>query len=151
MKVIIWGLTVKNFRKCLKTLLNGCFLNQFSKEFVCGFFLKNGIKKNCLWWCIVVSCINHASGKVLPRLVECYQEIFYASCFSNTSRWLLLKLPRNNQLFLIQSKVSEHQWISFYGIFSNFIYITTAFSPHFISPLQSSFFMAEMKMLFNVC
>ena len=39
------GLTVKNFRKCLKTLLNGCFLNQHSKEFVCGFFLKTGITK----------------------------------------------------------------------------------------------------------
>ena len=129
------GLTVKNFGKCLKTLLNGCFLNKCSKEFACGFSLKN-----CLWWRAVVLCISHASGKAIPRVVKCYQEIFCTSCFSNTSIRLLLKLRRNNQSFLIQSKFSEHHCI--YEIFSNFScsYIITAFSPHFLSLLQSSFF-----------
>ena len=39
------GITVKNFRKCLKTLLNGCFSNQHSKEFLSNFLLKSGITK----------------------------------------------------------------------------------------------------------
>ena len=110
---------MKNFRECLETLLNGCFSNQHSEEFLCSFSLKSGITKNCLWWRVVVSCISHDSGKVLPREVKFYQEIFYECRFSNTSRRLLLKLPRNNQSFLIQSQVAEHQRIS-YRSFSNF-------------------------------
>ena len=76
-------LIMKNFGKCLKTLLNGCFSNQHSKEFLCSFSLKNGIthKKVCLWWRVVVSCISHASGKVLPGVVTFYREIFYNSRF----------------------------------------------------------------------
>ena len=59
------GLTVKKFRKCLKTLLNDCFSKHHRKEFLRSFLLKNGIIKNCLFVvtrrCIVYS---HASGKV---------------------------------------------------------------------------------------
>ena len=74
---------MKNFRKCLKILLNDCFSNQHSKELLCSFLWKNKIthKKVCLWWCIVVSRISHASCKDLPRVVKFYQEIFYKSCF----------------------------------------------------------------------
>ena len=83
--------------------------------------------KNTTTWllltCAVVSCISHAiaSGKVLPRVVKFYWEIFYKSHLSNVSRRLLLKSPQNNQSFLIQSKVSKHYGI--YGIFSNFLCI----------------------------
>ena len=87
------GSTVKKFRKCLKTLLHGCF----SHALLC-----------------YVS--------VMPLLVvKFYQEIFYKSHLSNVSRQLLLKSPQNNQSFLIQSKVSKHYRI--YGIFSNFLCI----------------------------
>ena len=90
----------------------------------------------------VVSCIIHAiaSGKALPRVVKFYQEIFLKTRFSNKSRRLLLKLPRNNQSFLIQSKVCKHYRISFYGIFSNIqcilllpsvLIFLVLFSPHF--------------------
>ena len=58
---------MRNFRKCVKTLLNACFSNQHSEEFLCRFLLKSGITKKCLWWRVVVSCISHANGKVLPR------------------------------------------------------------------------------------
>ena len=47
----------------------------------------------------VVSCISHASGKVLPRVVKFFWEILYKSRFSNTLRGLLLKLPRNSGHF----------------------------------------------------
>ena len=74
---------------------------------------------------VVVLCISDAStsGKILPRVVKFYREIFYESRSSNTSRRLLLKLPGNNQSFLIQSKVSKHYRIFFYGISSNFLCI----------------------------
>ena len=105
------GLPVKKFRKCLKKLLNGCFS-------------------------LVLCCVS----VMLVLVVKFYQEIFYKSCFSNTSRRLLLKLPRNNQSFLIQLKVSKHYCISFYRIFSNFLCIlllpsvltfVVRFSPYF--------------------
>ena len=64
---------MKNFRKCLKTQLNGCFsTHQHSKEFLCSFLLKSGITKNCFWWRVIVSCTVmlvvkfYESGKVLP-------------------------------------------------------------------------------------
>ena len=71
----------------------------------------------------IVSCISHAvaSGKVLPKVVEFYREIFYKNRFPNTLRRLLLKLPRNNHSFLIQLKGSKHYRLSFYGILSNFL------------------------------
>ena len=59
--------------------------------------------------------------------------------FSNTSRWLLLKLPRNNQSILTRLQVAEHHCIS-YRMFSNFSYVlllpsvltfSVLFSPHF--------------------
>ena len=59
--------------------------------------------------------------------------------FSNTSRWLLLKLPRNNQSILTRSQVAEHHCIS-YRMFSNFscvlllpsvLTFSVLFSPHF--------------------
>ena len=87
--------------------------------YVASYWKVESQKMVCFWWRVVVSCINHASGKVLPRVVKFYQEIFYKSRFSHKSRRLLLKLPRNNQSFLIQSKVCKHYRISFYGIFSN--------------------------------
>ena len=111
------GLPVKKFRKCLKKLLNGCFS------------------------LVLLCCVS----VMLVLVVKFYQEIFYKSCFSNTSRRLLLKLPRNNQSFLIQLKVSKHYCISFYRIFFKlFVHIITTFSPHFRSPLQSLFFTAEV-------
>ena len=101
------GLTVIKFRKCLKTLLIGCF----SHTLLC-----------------------HVSV-MLVIVVKFYQKIFYESCFSNSSRRLLLKLPRNNQSFLIQSKVSKHYPISFYGFFKNFLCMlllpSVLFIPHF--------------------
>ena len=138
---------MKNFRKCWKTLLNGRFSNQHSKEFLCSFLLKNGIthRKVCLWWCVVVSCISHASGKVLLGVVKFYREIFY-KCL----KWLL-KLPRNYQSFLIRSQVTKHHCIS-YRIFSNFscvlllssvLTFSVLFSPHFCR--------YEVKMLFDIC
>ena len=87
------GSTVKKFRKCLKTLLHGCF----SHALLC-----------------YVSVM-------LLLVVKFYQEIFYKSHLSNVSRQLLLKSPQNNQSFLIQTKVSKHYRI--YGIFSNFLCI----------------------------
>ena len=42
------GLTIKNLRKCLKTiktLLNGCLSNQHSKKILCILLLKNGVTK----------------------------------------------------------------------------------------------------------
>ena len=57
----------EKFQKTLKTLLNGCFSNQHSKELLCSFLLKSKSQKIvCLWWRIVASCISHTSGKVLP-------------------------------------------------------------------------------------
>ena len=62
------GLTVINFRKCSKALLNGCFSNHHRKELLCSFLLKSGITKNSLFVvCVVLSCISHGSGKVLLR------------------------------------------------------------------------------------
>ena len=113
--------------------------------------MKSGITKNWLWWCIV-SCISHASGKILPRVVNFYQEILNKSDFSNTSRPLLLKLPRNNQSFLIHLQVAEHQCIS-YRSFSNFLCVlllssvlltfSVLFSLHFCRD--------QMKMLCGIC
>ena len=41
---------------------------------------------------------------------------------------------------LVQSQIAEHHYMSFYGIFSKlFMRIITVFSPHFLSPFQSSF------------
>ena len=58
---------MKNFGKCLKTLLNSCFSNQHSKEFSCSFFLKNKIKiRKFVWGDVPLSFISHASGKVSP-------------------------------------------------------------------------------------
>ena len=77
------GLILKNFRKCfLKTLLNSCFSNKHSKNFYVVSYWKMESERNvCLCWCIVMSCISHASGKVLPRVWKLYQQIFYESCF----------------------------------------------------------------------
>ena len=57
----------EKFRKMFKNTAERLFSNQHCKEFLCSFLLKNGIthKKVCLWWGVVVSCISHASGKVL--------------------------------------------------------------------------------------
>ena len=106
---------------------------------------------------VIVSCISHAiaSGKVLPRVVKFYREIFYKSCFSNMSRQLLLKLLRNNQSFLIQLKVSKHYRVPFYGFFSNLLCILlllsvltflVLFSPHF-SGLKWKYFSISVKMV----
>ena len=48
-------------------------------------------------------CFSHASlcRVTVMLVVKFYRNIFYNSRFSNTSRRLFLKLPRNNQLFLI--------------------------------------------------
>ena len=131
---------MKNFRKYWKTLLNGCFSNQHSKELLCSFLLKSKSQKIvCLWWRIVASCISHTNGKVLPRVVKFYRYIFYKCCFASTSRRLLLKLPRNNQSFLIQLQVAEYQRIT-YRSFSNFscvlllpsvVTCSILFNPHF--------------------
>ena len=82
-----------------------------------------------MWWRVVVSCISHASAKVLPRAVTFCREIFCKSCFSNTWRRLLLTLPRNNQslTYILQN------------FFKLFMRVITIFSVHFVSPLQSSF------------
>ena len=104
---------------------------------------------------VVVLCISDAStsGKILPRVVKFYREILYESRSSNTSRRLLLKLPGNNQSFLIQSKVSKHYRIFFYGISSNFLCILllpsvlvflVLFSPHF-SGLKWKCFSVSIK------
>ena len=112
----------------------------------------------CLWWCIIVLCISQTSAKVLPKVVKFYQEIFYKIWFSNTSRRVLLKLPRNNQLFLIQSQVAEHHCIP-YIIFQTFhacyyclqssfsqsssvLIFSVLFSPHFCRD--------EVKMFFDI-
>ena len=115
--IIYW----KSSMKKVKTLLNGCLSNQHRKEFLCSCLLKSGITKNCFWLCVVVSCMSHASGKVLPRLVKFYWQIFYKCRFSNTSRQLLLKLPRNSQSFLIQSQVAEYQHVSYRFFFKLFM------------------------------
>ena len=52
--IIYWkkvppGLTVINFRKCSKALLNDCFSNHHRKELLCSFLLKSGITKNSLF------------------------------------------------------------------------------------------------------
>ena len=88
----------------------------------------------------------------LLRVVKFYQEIFYGCHFSNTSRRLLLKLPRNNQPFLIQLQVAEHQYIS-YTSFVNFscmlllssvlLTFSVLFSPHFHRD--------QVKMLLDIC
>ena len=71
--------------------------------------------------------------------VKFYQEIFYKCRLINTSRQLLLKLPRNKQSFLIQLQFAEHQHISNRFFFKLFMCVNTVFSLHFLSPLQSSF------------
>ena len=97
-------------RKCLKTLL----------------------AEQLLLTRIIVSSIS--------LVVKFCREIFCRSCFSNTSRWLFLKLSRNNHSFLIQLNVSEHHHIWLYGFFSNFSYMLllpsvltflVCFSPNF--------------------
>ena len=143
---------MRNFRKCVKTLLNACFSNQHSEEFLCRFLLKSGITKNCLWWRVVVSCISHANGKVLPRVVKFYREIFYECHFSNTSRRLLMKLPRNNQSFLIQSQFAEHQRIS-YRFFSNFscVLLLSSVLLTFSVLFSPDFCRDQVRMLFDIC
>ena len=91
-----------------------------------------------------MSCISHASGKILPRVVNFYQEILYKSDFSNTSRPLLLKLPRNNQSFLIQLQVAEHQCIS-YRSFQTFYVCYYCLQSSSLSQSSSVFIFAGIK------
>ena len=90
----------------------------------------------------VLQCISYASGKVLPRVAKFYREIFQKCRFSNTSRRLLLKLPRNNQSILIQSQVAERQHISYGFFFKLFMRVITVFSSHFCRD--------QVKMLFDI-
>ena len=143
---VLRGFTVKNFGKCLKIPLNGCFLNQHSKWFLCSFLLKNRITKKQF----VCGDASLCSAPVL-LVVKFYREIFYKICFSNTSRWLLLKLPRNNQLFLIQSQVAEHHCMSFYEICSNFSCVLLLSSVLIFSVLFSpDFCRDEVKVFFDI-
>ena len=97
-----------------------------------------------------LQCISHASRIILPRVVTFYQEIFYKCCFSNTSRRLLLKLPRKKTVILIQSQVAERQHISqiFFFFLKLFTCVITVFSPYFISPLQSTFLQGSSENAF---
>ena len=70
----------EKFQKMFKkTLVNGCFSKQHSKEFLRSFLLKNGITKTN-FVCGDAS-YSHASGKVVAGLVKFYREIFYKSRF----------------------------------------------------------------------
>ena len=96
--------------------------------------------------------------KVLPSVVKFYQEIFHKICFSNKLRQVLLKLPRNNQSFLIQLQVAEHHCMS-YWIFPNFscvlilssvLIFSVLFSPHF-ARMQWKYSLISVKWLILMC
>ena len=142
---------MKNFRKCLKTLLNGCFSKQHSKEFFRSFLLKNGITKTILF-VVPRRCVaySHASGKVLAGVVKFYREIFYKSRFYKRIKTAASEITKKQQSFLTRSQVAEHHCIS-YRIFSNFscvlllssvLTFSVLFSPHFCKD--------EVKMLFDI-
>ena len=93
---------------------------------------------------------SRASGKVLLRVVKFYQDIFYKCRFSNTSIRLLMKLTRNNQSFLIQLQLPEHQRIS-YRYFSNFSCMLLMSSVLTFWVLFSShFYRVQVKMSFDI-
>ena len=87
-------------------------------------------------------CISHASSKVLPGVVKFTDKFSIKVVFSNILRWLLLKLPRNNQSFLIQLQVAEHHCIS-HRIFSNFSCVLLL--PSSLSQSSSVLIFAGMK------
>ena len=101
--------------------MSGCFPNQHSKEFLCSFLLKNGIthQKICLWWCVVVSCISHASGKVLPGVVKFYREIFCKSRFFKHIETASSEITKKQPVIFNTIAGWEHHCIS-YRIVSNF-------------------------------
>ena len=75
-------------------------------------YWKTESQKNCLWWYMIVSCISHSSGKVLPRTF--LNKVFFRHIKMAASE------IRNNQSFLIQLQVARHHHISFYRISAKF-------------------------------
>ena len=116
------GLTAKNFRKCLETLLNGwaSITNNFH---VVSFLIEKRNTKNSLWW--------HVLCRASVMLVVKVTKKFFN--FANKSRRLLLKLPRNNQSLLIHSQVAEQHLISFYRISPKFscVFLQSSFCQSF--------------------
>ena len=88
---------------------------------------------SCSWLRVIVSCINDASGKVLPRVLTFYREINKKQpVIFNT-----IECRRTPSYFLL------------WNFFKPFISIITALSPHFLSPLQSSMFQRCSLVLFS--
>ena len=95
-------------------------------------------------------CGDALCGVSVMLVVKFYRETFYKCHFSNKSRWLLLKLPRNSQSFLMQSQTAEHQCISNRS-FTNFSCILLLSSALTFSILSSPHFCRDqVKMLFNI-
>ena len=93
-------------------------------------------------------CVVYQSCQLM---VKFYREIFYECRFSNTSRRLLMKLPRNNQSFLIQSQFAEHQRIS-YRFFSNFscVLLLSSVLLTFSVLFSPDFCRDQVRMLFDI-
>ena len=103
--------------------------------------MKNGITKKivCLWWRVVVSCISHASGKVLPR-------IFLKKLFFKHIKMAASEISKKGPvIFNTIAGCKTPSYILFIWNFIRlFMRIITIFSAHFLSLLQSSF-LQEVK------
>ena len=141
---------MKNFRKYLKTLLNGFFSSQHSKEFSCSFLWKNRITHTHTHTQKSV-CGDASLCRVSVMLVvKFYPEIFYKSRFFKHIETVLSEITKKQPVIFNTVVGSEHRCIS-YRIFSNFscvlllssvLTFSVHFSPHFCR--------YEVKMLFDI-
>ena len=108
------------------------------------------ITKNSLWWCVLVSCISHVSGKVLTSVVRFYQKIFNTMFFKQIKMAISEITKKQQVIFDTVAGCRTPSYVLLLNVSRLFMCIITVFSPHFLSQLQSSFCRDAMKIFLDI-